>query len=122
MRKSGDKTAKRKEKKPCQNKNKPGLKSESKKEKKIEPGNDGKNEVIVGAKPFPIKIVNKVMKAICKITIQIKERVARGTGFFLNYSDTLKCLMTNYHVINPSLEKENIEIEIHNQKKNEIKI
>ena len=40
----------------------------------------------------------------------------------MNYSDSLKCLMTNYHVINPNIGNGNIEIEIekHN-KKNEIK-
>ena len=41
---------------------------------------------------------------------------------FLNYSDSLKCLITNYHVINPSAENRNIEIEIHNKKKMELKI
>ena len=35
----------------------------------------------------------------------------------MNYSKSLKCLMTNYHVINPNLEFEFIEIEIHNQNK-----
>ena len=39
----------------------------------------------------------------------------------MNYSDSLKCLLTNYHVINPSVEKENIEIEIHNKKKMKLK-
>ena len=39
----------------------------------------------------------------------------------MNYSDSLKCLMTNYHVINPSVEKENIIIEIHNKKKMKLK-
>ena len=34
----------------------------------------------------------------------------------MNYSNSLKCLMTNYHVINPSVENENIEIQIHNKK------
>ena len=47
------------------------------------------------------------MKAICKIKIERKKRT-HGIGFFMAYSDTLKCFMTNYHVINPSLEKENI--------------
>ena len=56
------------------------------------------------------------MKAIGKITIERKEGIAHGTGFFLNYSDTLKFLITCYQAINPSLEKENIEIEVHNQK------
>ena len=76
-----------------------------------------KDEVFTGHKPIPIKIVNKVMKSICKITVKTKEGIGYGTGFFLNYSDDLKYLLTNYHVINPNLENENIEIEIYNQKK-----
>ena len=75
------------------------------------------NEILIGSKPIPIKIVNKVMKSICKITIKTKEKIAYGTGFFLNYSDKEKYLMTCYHIINPSLENENIEIEIYNGKK-----
>ena len=39
----------------------------------------------------------------------------------MNCSDSLKCLMTNYHIINPSVENENIEIEIHNKKKMKLK-
>ena len=39
----------------------------------------------------------------------------------MNYSDSLKCLMTNYHVINPRVENDNIEIEIHNKKKMKLK-
>ena len=75
------------------------------------------NEILIGSKPIPIKIVNKVMKSICKITIKTKEKIAYGIGFFLNYSDKGKYLMTCYHIINPSLESENIEIEIYNGKK-----
>ena len=75
------------------------------------------DEVIIGSKPVPLKIANKVMKSICKITIKIKEETAHGTGFFMKYSDSLKCLITCYHVINPQLENENIEIEIYNNKK-----
>ena len=65
---------------------------------------------------FSVKIVNKVMKSICKITIKTERGNNFGTGFFLNYSDELKLLLTNYHVINPNLENANIEIEIHNKK------
>ena len=72
------------------------------------------SEVYTGKKTIPVDIINKVMKAICKITVKTNEGIAYGTGFFMNYSDTLKCLMTNYHVINPSVENGNIEIEIHN--------
>ena len=80
-----------------------------------------KSEVIIGSKPVPLKIANKVMKSICKITIKKKEEIAHGTGFFMKYSDKLKCLITCYHVINPDLEKENIEIEIYNNKKMKLK-
>ena len=76
-----------------------------------------KDEVFTGHKPIPVKIVNKLLKSICKIIIKTKEDIGFGTGFFLNYSDDLKYLLTNYHIINPSLEDENIEIEIYNQKK-----
>ena len=41
-----------------------------------------KSEVLTGAKPIPIKIIKKVMKAICKITIEIKKAISHGTGFF----------------------------------------
>ena len=75
------------------------------------------SEAYTGHKPVPLKIANKVLESICKITIKTKEGKIYGTGFFMNYSDSLKCLMTNYHVINPSVENDNIEIEIHNKKK-----
>ena len=74
-------------------------------------------EVLNEHKPVPLNIAIKVMKAICKIIIETKKETLYGTGFFMNYSDSLKCLITNYHVINPSLKNENIEIEIHNKNK-----
>ena len=74
-------------------------KDEMKKELKNKLKN-GKNEVIIGHKPIPVKIVNKVIKSICKITIETNQGIAHGTGFFLNYSNSKKYLMTCYHVIN----------------------
>ena len=76
-----------------------------------------KSELFTGHKPIPVKIINKVMKSICKITLETKEGILNGTGFFLNCSDTKKFLMTNYHIINPSFDNVNIIIEIHNKKK-----
>ena len=81
------------------------------------PRNDAKNQVIIGHKPIPVKIVDKVAKAVCKIRVEINGGVALGTGFFLNYSISKKFLMTCYHVINPTVENNNIELIIHNQKK-----
>ena len=40
--------------------------------RKKEDKNDGQNEVIIGHKPIPVKIVYKVTKAVCKINIEAK--------------------------------------------------
>jgi len=97
------------------------LKNETKKESKNKP-KDGKDEVITGsAKPIPVNIAYKVTKAVCKITIEKNGGKDYGTGFFLNNSDSKKYLMTCYHVINPSLENNKIILEIHNQKKFQLK-
>ena len=74
--------------------------------------NEKESEAYTGHKQIPIKIINKVLESICKITIKTKKGIIYGTGFFMNYSDSLKCLITNYHVINPSFEKEKIEINV----------
>ena len=89
------------------------LKTGSKRKRKL--------EVLNKHKPVPLNIANKVMKAICKIIIETEKETSYGTGFFMNYSDSLKCLITNYHVINPNLENENIKIEIHNKNKMKLK-
>ena len=109
---SGEKASKSVSKNDSKNEIKQELTNESKER----PKSEKTDEIIIGSKPIPVKIVIKVMKAICKIRIDTKEGIAHGTGFFMNYSDSLKCLMTNYHVINPNVENENIEIEIHNKK------
>ena len=45
--------------------------------------NELKNdEVIIGHKPIPVKIVAKVTKAVCKIRIETNQGTAHGTGFF----------------------------------------
>ncbi len=84
--------------------------------KSYDPKNDAIDEVITGSKPIPLKIANKVTKAVCKIIIETNGGINHGTGFFLNYSESKKFLMTCYHVINPSLENRKITLEIHNQK------
>ena len=78
--------------------------------KQVPVNNEELKEIILGHKPIPIKIINKVIKSMCKITIKSERGNNFGNGFFLNYSDELKLLLTNYHVINPSLENANIEI------------
>ena len=78
-------------------------------------------ELYTGHKPIPINIINKVLKSICKITI--KKGNIYGTGFFMNVSEWLKYLITNYHIISQGKINEHIEIEIeiYNHKKMNLK-
>ena len=76
-----------------------------------------KNEAMHGHPPIPIKYSIEVMKSICKISYYYKNKETFGTGFFMKYSDSLKLLITNYHVIFPELINNNIQIEIWNNKK-----
>ena len=113
---SGEKSAKSDSKSDLKNEIKQELKSELKNELKICLKSEKECEAYTGHKPVPVKIINKVLESICKITVETNKRKLYGTGFFMKYSDSLKCLITNYHVINSSLENQNIEIEIHNKK------
>ena len=75
-------------------------------------------ELDTGHKPIPIDIANTVIKSICKISIKMKgEKTKNGTGYFMKISNSIKYLVTNYHVIKPDLINEDIEIEIWNHKK-----
>ena len=89
--------------------------------------NKRQDQILLKNKPKPIDmdIANNVMKSICKIIIkEINEADIYGTGFFMKFSDSLKCLITNYHVIfNGVINKnKNIELEIWNHKKMELNI
>ena len=74
-------------------------------------------------KPLQIDIANTVIKSICKISIKMKDqKIKNGIGFFMNYANSLKYLISNYHVINPDLINEDIEIEIWNHKKKKLNL
>ena len=76
------------------------------------------NQILIGNRPIPMKIAEKVLKSICKIIINKDGKRAFGTGFFMKITSCLKFLLTNFHVINPSIiNKINsiIHIEINNQ-------
>ena len=78
-----------------------------------------REEVYTGHESMPVSVIIKAVKSICKIIVNKevnKIQEPYGTGFFMNVSKTLKCLITNYHVIDPEKETE-FEIEIHNHKK-----
>ena len=48
----------------------------------------------------PIDLINKAAKSVCKITCNLNGSTVKGTGFFMNIPDnSLKCLITNYHII-----------------------
>ena len=76
-----------------------------------------KDESMNGHPPIPMKLSIEAMKSICKISYHYNNKRIFGTGFFMKYSDSLKLLITNYHVIFPELINNNIQIEIWNNKK-----
>ena len=64
-------------------------------------------------KLIPIKIIDNLKTALCKIKYNDEPIEANGTGFFLAYN-SFCFLVTNYHVISENIK--NIEIEIWNGK------
>ena len=86
--------------------------------------NERKDEILLQNRPNPIdlNILEKVKQSLCKIIINRINGGACGTGFFMKISNSLKCLITNYHVISPDVINQNIELEIWNHKKMKLDI
>ena len=74
-----------------------------------------KLELYDSHKPIPLETANELSKSICKIIYKINNQEKYGTGFFMIYK-SLKCLISNYHVISSDLLNKVIEIEIYNKK------
>ena len=83
-----------------------------------------RQELFTGHMFIPIEITNKVSKSVCKIKIRKKgsKDCDYGTGFFMNLNNSKKYLFTNYHIISEKIINEEIEIEIHNHKKMNLKL
>ena len=76
-----------------------------------------KEEFGIGHRLVPLNIANKFSKSICKITFTNNEdQKSYGTGFFMIY-ESLKCLISVYHVINENIKNKSIEIEMYNNNK-----
>ena len=78
-------------------------------------------EYLFGHRPVPLKKSNKLSKSICKIIDKNSTEQKYGTGFFMIY-ESLKLLISNYHVISSNILNKNIEIEIWNEKKFSLKL
>ena len=75
-----------------------------------------KDEVKTGNKLVSIDLIVKAQKSICKITFYFNNKRYLGTGFFMKVTDSLKFLITNYHVIAPEFRLKKIQLEIWNKK------
>ena len=84
--------------------------------------NEIRDEILIGNKPIPIYITLEIMKSICKIIVIKNNKKSYGTGFFMFFSDALKFLITNYHIISPDLDNKFIELEIWTKKKIKLKL
>ena len=71
------------------------------------------NELYEENKPIPFEVFDKIRKCICKIKVSDIDRMAYGTGFFMEYNSS-EYLFTNFHLISKKVEK--IEIEIWDKK------
>ena len=93
--------------------------SKKRKENKVEDKVTRINEKYTGhASKVPVKIINKISKSICRI---LYEKIS-GTGFFMLLNDSLKGIITNYHIISKELINKIINIELSNDKKIEIEL
>ena len=72
-------------------------------------------------KPILLDKFLLLSKSVCKIICKNKTQKKYGTGFFMIYN-SLKSLITNYHIISSDLISNDIEIEIYNQKKINLKL
>ena len=52
------------------------------------------NEMLIGPKPVPIDIIDKVKKSICKMIIENKKDIFHYTGFFMKINNSKKYLIT----------------------------
>ena len=70
-----------------------------------------------GRSAIGVNLINETMKSICKVIVKDnKDRMIMGTGFFIKVSNNKRYLVTNYNIISEEINKDDIEIEIHNQK------
>ena len=79
--------------------------------------NNRENEVLNEHPGIPMKLAKKAEKSICKISYVYDNKQKFGTGFFMKFSDSLKLLITNYHILNQNLMNIQIQIEIWIMKK-----
>ena len=73
-------------------------------------------------KRIALNTLNNISKSICKIVYEINEKKFIGTAFFMILNNNQKGIITNYHNIHKDLIDKYIEIEIHNNKKINIKL
>ena len=96
-----------------------GKTKKNKSRKKSQKKNNRIEEKATGhAIKIGLNTINKVSKSICKIYIEKNQ----GTGFFMLLNNTIKCVITNYHIISKDSINKNINIEIYNNKKINIKL
>ena len=79
--------------------------------------NKKKKELYPNQNSLSPLLFDKAKKSICKITIENNGKIINGTGFFIKINDSMKCLITSYHIIHEEMVNKDIEIEIYNQKK-----
>ena len=79
------------------------------------------NQGRTGAPKISISKISDVRPSICKIIYKENNEINIGTGFFMNINE-YKCLITNHHVLDETINNKTITIQKHNEKKVDLKL
>ena len=79
------------------------------------------NQKRTGAPKISTSKISDVRPSICKIIYKENNEINIGTGFFMNINE-YKCLITNHHVLDETINNKTITIQKHNEKKVDLKL
>lgn len=105
----------------CENQNKNELKYSKGKNANQEKIDDDKI-FIDKSQSLSLALIKESTKSICQIIKHSKEGIMFGAGFFTNFGESKKYVITNYHIIYDSMVNDKIELKIYNGKKISIKL
>lgn len=74
------------------------------------------NQKRTGAPKISTSKISDVRPSICKIIYKENNEINIGTGFFMNINE-YKCLITNHHILDETINNKTITIQKHNEKK-----
>ena len=81
---------------------------------------EDETEIFTGI-TVPISLAEEAKKSICKIIINTEKGTKIGIGFFMKTDDSNYYFVTNFHILSAYRLEQNIEVEIYNKKRMNLK-